>query len=582
VKTREKDLLIGTHALSAPVLANLFEELRVGAALLDGKGWRPIHTATNVIQFELQHGVERERDKYNARCLAEVRRRHKALLGTHAGFSDWFVPIVAQKRLLAILVTGPFLTARATSVEIMDRWRWLTGRQGHPSDPEFAHYLSVTLSTLLLDANQVAIFERLLGILSRLMAGQEPVRPLLRQGEALRTELEEARFVDRTWDAVRSMVDERTSRLWSRPALANALHRLGLARPADQVLVGLLVRKRELEPVDEVLRHDAFQRACVKLSRATGKAICGQVGDHGVVFVSAQTGTSQHKRQRLLDLGDKAATLAQRFGFRLHLGLSSLPTSASLSEHYQAALGAAESALSQGTRIASVAIGAERHQPALSDLRQKLAESVEESPGVLSARFDRYIEAVALHSGHRLEPARAHLEAGFERMAETLLDGGTLAHKSYDDMRAALQQAAREARTATELFAAYRRAVADIIEAVKRPVSAHRDRSLRRGLGHIAKHYSEPLSLAAVARVAGFAPNYFSLLFKRREKVTFESYLLRLRVDRAKQLLATTDLDAARVARLSGLGTRQYMARVFRRSLGMTPAEARRQLSATG
>jgi len=574
--------VIGPHSLLAPALANVFEELRVGAALLDGREWRPIHTATNVIQFELQHGVERERDKYNARCLADVRRRHEAVLGSHAGFSDWFVPIVARKKLLAILVTGPFLTVRPTGAEILERWRWLTGRQGHPSDPEFAHYLSVTLSTLLFDAARAATFQRLLTLLSRLMAGQDQGRPLLEQMEKLRSELEEARSIDRTWDAVRSMVDERTSRLWSRPALTNAIRRLGLPSAADQALVGLLVRKRELEPVDEVLGHDAFQRACVGLARTTGKAICGQVGDHGVVFVSGQAGTSQRRRQRLLDLGEKAATLAQGFGFRLHLGLSSLPATATLSEHYQAALEAAESALSQGARVAQIKPGAARPLPALSELRQRLAESVEERAGVLSARFDRYLEAVALHSGHRLDPARVHLEAGFERMAETLLASGMLEHKSFDDMRAALQQAAHDARTVTELFAAYRRAVADIIDAIQRPVPAHRDRSLRRALAYIAKHYSEPLSLTTVARVAGFAPNYFSILFKQREKTTFESYVRRLRVERAKHLLATTDFHAARVAQLSGLGTRQYMARVFQRSVGMTPRECRRRLSTTG
>ena len=86
--------MFGPHALLSPVVANVFEELRVGAALLDRKEWRPLHTITNVISFELQYGVERERDKYNARVLAEVRKTRKAVLGTHAGFSDWFVPVM--------------------------------------------------------------------------------------------------------------------------------------------------------------------------------------------------------------------------------------------------------------------------------------------------------------------------------------------------------------------------------------------------------------------------------------------------------------------------------------------------------
>jgi two-component system response regulator YesN len=59
--------------------------------------------------------------------------------------------------------------------------------------------------------------------------------------------------------------------------------------------------------------------------------------------------------------------------------------------------------------------------------------------------------------------------------------------------------------------------------------------------------------------------------------MTFERYLRQLRIERAKQLLVSTDLDMQRVAQLSGLGTRQYLARMFRRVLGMTPLEYRSQ-----
>jgi transcriptional regulator GlxA family with amidase domain len=44
---------------------------------------------------------------------------------------------------------------------------------------------------------------------------------------------------------------------------------------------------------------------------------------------------------------------------------------------------------------------------------------------------------------------------------------------------------------------------------------------------------AEPLTLARVARVAGFAPDYFSRLFKRDEGMTFTSYVQEARVDRA-------------------------------------------------
>jgi AraC-like DNA-binding protein len=339
-----------------------------------------------------------------------------------------------------------------------------------------------------------------------------------------------------------------------------------------------VAREAQLDPVDQLLFRHAFQRECVDLAHKTGRAISGQVGDHGVMFLSAATGSLSRRRQGLLDLADKAATLAKRFGFRFHSGLSTLPNSATLSQHYEAALGAAESALSQGGRLVESATPASARLP-LHELRQHIGELVEERPGELPARFDRYLEAIAMHCGHRLEPARAHLEAGFEYLAGALLDAGALDEKTFVETCQGLERSARDARTVAELFDAYRRTVLELSDESLRPGAARQARSLRRAVTYIHQHYAEALRLSKVARLAGFAPTYFSYLFKKREGMTFERYVQRLRVERAKQLLVSTDLELQRVAQLSGFGTRFYLARVFKRAVGMTPVECRKRMS---
>src|SRR6185369_5454120 len=95
-------------------------------------------------------------------------------------------------------------------------------------------------------------------------------------------------------------------------------------------------------------------------------------------------------------------------------------------------------------------------------LRKQLAEVVEERPAELAARFERYYEVVALHSGYRLEAARGYLEAGFELVAGALLDGGSFDEKTFADASRGLSKEANEARTLTDLFAVYRRVVADM------------------------------------------------------------------------------------------------------------------------
>jgi AraC-like DNA-binding protein len=570
--------LLDRHAMFAPGLSNAFEMLRVSATIRERDHWRTIHFEPNLGAFEEEHGIVLERVKYNARSMDQARSKREPVLGRYAGLLDWFVPIVSRGHVLGVLVTGPFAAERPTSSDILARWRWLTGRQGHPADPEFAEYLEVTLSTLVLDGDRMAAFEGFLTGFARLIAGEGDAEKLLAEAEAQRDRAEEVRFVDRMWDAVRTMVDERTSHLWSSPSRVMWLKNMGMTRVADAALVGLLVsRERAPEPVEGRLRRDAFQRACVDLARSAGQVVSGRVGEHGVTLLSAATGATQRKEQRLLDLGERAAKVARGFALELHLGVSAGPTQ-SLSEHFQKALAAAESALSQGARVRRAdALGA-RRGPSLGEVRRELAGLIDRQPAALPARFDRFLEVVAIHCGYRLEPARAHLEAAFERIEEALRDRRALGERSLGDAYEALERAAQEARTVEELFGAYRRAVSDVSEAAQRPVAARRDRSLRRALAYIHRHYSEPLQLEQVARVAGFAPNYFSALFKQREHVTFDHFLRGLRIERAKQLLVSTDLEARRVAELSGFATASYFARAFRRAVEMTPVAYRRSL----
>ena len=75
---------------------------------------------------------------------------------------DFFVPVSIGGEVVAVLAVGPIARARPTSANILESWRWLTGRQGHPTDPEFAAYFTATLATLVLDGQKLVKMERLL------------------------------------------------------------------------------------------------------------------------------------------------------------------------------------------------------------------------------------------------------------------------------------------------------------------------------------------------------------------------------------------------------------------------------------
>ncbi|HEV8245064.1 MAG TPA: hypothetical protein VGP93_04825, partial [Polyangiaceae bacterium] len=327
----------------AQLITGVFGALRVSASVQNQGSWWAIHRELSVGPFEIEHGLEAERYAYNTRNLSQARRQRRIIRGEHAGYSDLFVPIVAAHEAVAVLVVGPFALARPTSADILERWRALTGLQGHPADPEFASYLSASLATLVLDGGRAATFERLLACLAQLIAGEGVADELANRADALRVELEPARLVENTWEAVQTMLDERSSRIWSSAHSAHELGRLGLSRIADHVLVGLCAsRTPGVDPVDDAVRLHAFQRSSVELARAVGEAIAGQVGDHGVVFLSASSGGGSRKRQKLRDLAERAQALSRRrFGLSLHFGASAALGSTPLSRSYQAALAAA-------------------------------------------------------------------------------------------------------------------------------------------------------------------------------------------------------------------------------------------------
>jgi AraC-like DNA-binding protein len=566
------------HSRAIPTVMHVFEELDVAITLYNGSFWEELRERSDLpslIGFELEHGAEIERTAYNLKALRRAERTKRTVIGQHAGFFDWFVPVCCEGRVDSILVCGPFATHRSSATDILERWRAITGRQGHPTDPEFSNYLSITLSTLVLGPLQATALQALLECLAQLIASEGNVEDLVRKIEGLYPTLLQSRLVEHMWGAARMMVDERSSRIWASPHRLPRRQRLGLSRFPERAVVGLFVsRERDRDPVEDLLLRNELQRRCVELARKAGNIIVGQVGDHGVTFLGAGAtkGSSDRRRNRLVEAAETAVSVARRnFGLDVYLGVGS--GSRSLTNEYQEALAAAESALARGQKTVFATEGVAVDNP-LGHLRRELEALVHEEPGALPARFDRYLEAVAVRHGYQLAPARIHLEAVFEPLAESVLGQGALAFASF---RAELQRAALATTTVSDLFAVYRRALADLLETGAHPVGAAHDRSLQRAEEYMRQHYAEALTLRDVAHVAGFAPAYFSVLFKKRAGVTFARRLRELRLGRARQLLSQTDLNLTRVAALAGLSSAHYLCRVFKRATGETPERFRRK-----
>lgn len=105
------------------------------------------------------------------------------------------------------------------------------------------------------------------------------------------------------------------------------------------------------------------------------------------------------------------------------------------------------------------------------------------------------------------------------------------------------------------------------------PEATLHERIVLQAISYINAHYTEPISLQEVADEVAVSRNYFSELFKRVTGSNFIDYVIDLRVKRAKELLAATSLRVYEVAELSGFNDVKYFSKLFKKLVGMTPAE---------
>src|SRR4051794_8018856 len=91
---------------------------------------------------------------------------------------------------------------------------------------------------------------------------------------------------------------------------------------------------------------------------------------------------------------------------------------------------------------------------------------------------------------------------------------------------------------------------------------------LRRVLACVADNYESDLSLAELAAVAGMSTFHFAREFKRETGLPPHQYLIKFRVERAKALLAESEMPLVEVSSRSGFSHQSHFTRLFRKLTG--------------
>ncbi len=100
----------------------------------------------------------------------------------------------------------------------------------------------------------------------------------------------------------------------------------------------------------------------------------------------------------------------------------------------------------------------------------------------------------------------------------------------------------------------------------------------RRAKDIMAARLATDLTIAQVADECQLTPSHFARAFRRSTGLAPHRYLMKLRVEEAKRLLAQPHVALSDVALICGFGDQSHFTRVFRQMAGTTPGAWRREL----
>ena len=103
--------------------------------------------------------------------------------------------------------------------------------------------------------------------------------------------------------------------------------------------------------------------------------------------------------------------------------------------------------------------------------------------------------------------------------------------------------------------------------------------TIERAKRYIDEHLADDLSLQTLAAHLNMSPSGLSLMFKEVTGTTYIKYMTRLRMERAKQLLAE-GRKVGEVSEMVGYYTYRHFTDVFKQQTGMTPGQYREKFAA--
>ena len=100
-----------------------------------------------------------------------------------------------------------------------------------------------------------------------------------------------------------------------------------------------------------------------------------------------------------------------------------------------------------------------------------------------------------------------------------------------------------------------------------------------KSIEYIRRNYMKKVTLDEVSENASLSPSYFSRIFKKEMKTSFNAYLNSVRIEMSKKLLSDEDIPLSDIAMLTGFEHQSYYSKVFKQNTGVSPKQYREKRS---
>ena len=554
--------------------------------------WLPLnrhHRPDSFFDLEIKYGLTRKFDQTENPHFRKAYGENLSIIGQYLDldFYDLFVPVSPNRKCVAMLLSGVFVTESWTRLKLEKNWTKISRRAASPENPAYMEFIRIALDTPVLEGVVLQAYQEASGIYAQMLAGEG------RDGEGKR--LEELKlkifskqlphhywldwalgnqYIMPTWNRKVAEID------WVRDEI-------GITRLPTTVITVIPVKPpaRMADPVEERLQVNRLQRRSYHLAKTLPQTVGGKLENYGAVFVTSGD-PAKNRIERRKQIED-AARRIHRFAVGtlggpalVGVGETVIPGE-SLNRSFQQAVLALHLGSHSGKEIVFFSPGPQAKTEGLPELRRLLSNLTRQfassSFSDLEIARDGFLKQVLTLSFQNPEEIRWHFQYALIQLVEATRRQVEVAEKEINELHESLSAALEKAGTTQEMVLAFQDSLRKLAQYTEKPGTLKAADSIEKARDYIRGHFQEPLRISKLAKISKISTSTFSRRFKKLTGVGLEIYLQSLRLEEARRLLKTGSLPIYKVAFMCGFKSVPHFIQMFHRKMGVPPQKFRRK-----